>query len=44
MMQKKEQGVYFALQGKHIYDNLFVAKKKKIQEWTSKKIIDQHVY
>ena len=26
MMQKKEQEVYFALQGKHSEDNIFVTK------------------
>ena len=26
MMQKKEQEVYFALQGKHSLDNMFVTK------------------
>ena len=27
MMQKKEQDVYFALEGKHNQDNIFVTKK-----------------
>ena len=29
MMLKKEQEVYFALQGKHSYNDIFVTKNKK---------------
>ena len=32
MMQMKEQEVYFDLQGKHSYGNIFVTKKIFFQE------------
>ena len=46
-MQKKQQKVYFALQGKHSWDNIFVTKKyffrnehKKIF-WTARFLLIQ---
>ena len=41
-MQKNEQEVYLALQGKHSLENIIVTKHK-IQEWASKKIFDLQV-
>ena len=43
MMQMKEQEVYFALQGKHSYGNIFVTKKIFFQEEASTRFFDLHI-
>ena len=43
MIQKKEQEVYFAIQGKHSLDSIFVTKNFFFQVWASKMFFDLHV-